>query len=390
MENNNIKDRTGEIIYNNQGLKMWVKEYRNNKNIDIEFEDGYIVYNKKYTDFKRGKISNKNFKRAYTVESPLFNDRTGEEGVNNQNLKMKIKEYRGCNDIDIIFEDGYLAKNKTYKHFIIGKIHNKNFKCVRFSGIDGNKQLKDRTNESNYNKYGSKMTIINYKSYRDIIVQFQNGYKKHSSYGEFKNGSISSPYDKTYYNVGYIGEGEYLISVNGSHTKEYSVWKGIVSRCYNPKEKEVNKSYRDVICCDDWLCFQNFAEWYSKNYYEIGNERMHIDKDILVKGNKIYSPENCLIVPERINILFVKNKNKRGKYPIGVHYDDREKCFVAGYNLFKESIRVGYYNNPIKAFYKGYKPAKEKLIKKVADQYKDKIPKKLYDAMYNYIVEITD
>jgi hypothetical protein len=369
---------------------MWVKEYRSNKDIDVEFEDGYISHNKKYTDFKKGKIQNKNFKRAYTVESPIFNDRTGEENYNKQNLKMWIEKYRGSKDIDIRFEDGYLAKNKTYKDFKNGKIHNKNFKCVRPKGISHSMPIKDRTGEINYNSNGSEMTIIEYNNYHDIIVEFEGGYKTNSGYAQFKNGKISNPYDKTFYGKGYLGEGKFKTSINKEHTREYDRWKSMLSRCYNPKEKEFNKSYDNVLVCEEWLCFQNFAEWYNKNYYEIEGQRMQLDKDILIKGNKIYSPENCLIVPERINILFVKNKSKRGDYPIGVHYDKRNNCFVAGYNLFKESVRVGYYNDPIDAFYKGYKPAKEKLIKEVADQYKDKIPKKLYDAMISYEVEITD
>lgn len=36
------------------------------------------------------------------------------------------------------------------------------------------------------------------------------------------------------------------------------------------------------------------------------------------------------------------------------------------------------------------KHTKEKHIKKIANKFKNNIPKKLYDALYNYEVEITD
>ena len=55
-------DRTGEIKYNNQGLKMWIKKYRNSRDIDVEFEDGYIAHNKCYSWFEKGMIRNRNIK----------------------------------------------------------------------------------------------------------------------------------------------------------------------------------------------------------------------------------------------------------------------------------------------------------------------------------------
>ena len=63
----------------------------------------------------------------------------------------------------------------------------------------------------------------------------------------------------------------------------------------------------DCSVYEGWHNFQNFAKWYEDNYYEIEEEQMHLDKDILVKGNKVYSPDTCVFVPETINGLFVKS-----------------------------------------------------------------------------------
>jgi len=112
---------------------------------------------------------------------------------------------------------------------------------------------------------------------------------------------------------------------------------------------------------------------------------MHLDKDILVKGNKTYSSDTCIFVPKDINSLFTKHDSKRGKYPIGVSYNKRDSKYHA---TFKKNT-IGYYNNPEEAF-NMYKITKEKYIKQVADRYKNKIPQRLYDIMYKYIVEITD
>ena len=120
---------------------------------------------------------------------------------------------------------------------------------------------------------------------------------------------------------------------------------------------------------------------------------MALDKDVLVKGNKTYSPNTCVFVPQNINVLFTKCNKARGKYPIGVSfYKDRNKyqahCKIFSNGKSKQK-NLGYYNNIDDAFY-AYKQFKEDYIKQVADEYKDNIPNKLYEAMYNYKVEITD
>ena len=119
---------------------------------------------------------------------------------------------------------------------------------------------------------------------------------------------------------------------------------------------------------------------------------MCLDKDILIKSNKIYSPEACCFIPEKINILFTKSNSMRGKYPIGVTYHNRDNVLEA-WCCNKECKRqyLGRFplNRPFQAF-TTYKNFKENYIKQVADEYKGLIPQKLYEAMYNYEVEIND
>ena len=135
------------------------------------------------------------------------------------------------------------------------------------------------------------------------------------------------------------------------------------------------------------MLFSNFEKWFNDNYYEIENEQMELDKDILIKGNKIYSPENCIFVPHNINTLFVKNDKKRNCL-IGV-FKLKENKYTSKISTMNGRKQLGTYNTEIEAF-NAYKKAKEDYIKEVADLYKDKIPQKLYDAMYKYEVEITD
>jgi hypothetical protein len=256
--------------------------------------------------------------------------------------------------------------------------------------------IKNRTGETCVNKWGSKMTIIEYISFSNITVKFEDGNMiKKCQYGRFKEKNIKNPYDKTVYDIGYIGEGNYKAKINGEHTQQYKFWSSMMRRCYQEKSCERrNITYEDKIVCMDWHNFQNFADWFDDNYYEIDNEVMQLDKDILYKGNKIYSPDNCIIVPLRINNLFTKSDSKRGDYPIGVSYCKDTNSFKAYCSIIqknkKKQKHLGLYQTPEEAFYKGYKPFKETYIKEVAEDYKSKIPIELYKAMYNWIVEIDD
>jgi len=117
---------------------------------------------------------------------------------------------------------------------------------------------------------------------------------------------------------------------------------------------------------------------------------MCLDKDILYKGNKIYSHDTCVFVPQSINLLFTKSDRVRGDLPIGVTYRKRSRKFeVKCCDGTKKRIFLGSYNTPEEGF-QAYKKYKEKLIKQIANKYIDQIPNKLYNALITYTVEIDD
>lgn len=234
------------------------------------------------------------------------------------------------------------------------------------------------------------MTIIEYNNANNIVVEFENGYKKSTAYKEFKLGNIKSPYDKTIYGIGYIGEGDYFPYMNKIPTRAYKYWNSMILRCYDKKYTKDKPTYEDKSVCEEWHNFQNFAKWFDENYYECNNEKeMQLDKDILFKGNKVYSPDTCVFVPNRINALFTKRQNDRGNCPIGVTYNSKTNKYISRCNCIDKRVNIGSFNTPEEAFYK-YKEFKEDYIKKVANEYKDKIPVKLYEAMCKYVVEISD
>lgn len=253
----------------------------------------------------------------------------------------------------------------------------------------------DRMGETGINTFGSEMIIVNYKKAIDIDVYFPqyDWTAKNRTYRNFKKGEVKCPYEPKVYGIGYIGEGKYKCRENGKATRIYDAWCNMLQRCYDEKLHEKHPTYIKCKVCDEWHSFQNFAKWYEDNYYEVGNERMHLDKDILVKHNKIYSQETCVFVPQTINKLFVKRQNNRGDSVIGTTPKNGKyevNCSLINPQTGKSKQEyLGLYDTQEKAF-KIYKYYKEKNIKEVADYYKEHISQKLHDAMYEYEVEITD
>lgn len=245
--------------------------------------------------------------------------------------------------------------------------------------------------EKRLNKSGLTMEIIVYKKYNDINVKFEkSGHIVNTRYSHFINGDIKDPYMPTVYNKGFVGEGEYETRENGKITNRYLTWNSMMKRCYDEKQIETRITYKDCSVYKEWHNFQNFSKWYDENYYEVDGERMELDKDILLKGNKIYSPDTCVFVPQRINALFLKRNGDRGEFPIGVYLDKKSNKYKSQCAIGKGKIKnLGRYEDINNAFL-AYKLFKEKLIKQIAEEYKDKIPCKLYKAMYSYQVEITD
>lgn len=244
----------------------------------------------------------------------------------------------------------------------------------------------ERIGTIGFNNYGSKMIINEYIDTDNIWVNFiDHGYRVKTRWSHFCNGLVKNPYDKTVCGVGFIGEGYYKSRINGKPTHQYAIWNSMLQRCYDKKYHEKRPTYIGCTVAEEWYNFQNFAKWYDENYYEVDGERMNLDKDILIKGNKVYSPESCIFVPQRINFLFVKKNANRGELPIGVLFNKS----ASKYHARRGVDSLGFHNTPEEAF-NFYKISKEKYIKEIAKEYKEKIPVKLYNSMIKYEVEITD
>ena len=165
----------------------------------------------------------------------------------------------------------------------------------------------------------------------------------------------------------------------------YSLWYSMISRCYSPKMHKHSSTYIGCSVCEEWHLYSNFEKWYNENYIE----GCHLDKDILVKGNKCYSPETCSFVPREINNLIENVRNKRGNTPMGVF----ERCgkFLSYVRVNNKRIYLGTYDTKEQAFLR-MKEEKEKFIKEMAKKYYKlgKISLRTYNALMKYEIDITD
>ena len=89
--------------------------------------------------------------------------------------------------------------------------------------------------------------------------------------------------------------------------------------------------------------------------------------------------------------MFTKSDKARGEYPIGVSFHKKYNKLIVRCNINNKTKHLGMFElNQVNKAFLTYKNFKENYIKQVADEYKDLIPTKLYEAMYKYEVEITD
>lgn len=234
---------------------------------------------------------------------------------------------------------------------------------------------------------GYTIQIVEYFGCNNCTIEFENGRREYNKqYTHVKRGVIKNKEHRGKLGIGYIGIGPHSTSISNRITSCYRCWSGILCRCYDERTRLKYPTYIDTIVCEEWHNFQNFAEWYKDNYIE----GYQLDKDILIKGNKIYSPETCCFVPSVINTLFTNRRKLRGELPLGVtKLKSNKSKFEASLRKESKLISLGTFNSPEEAFI-AYKVEKESHIKKVADQWKGRIAEKVYQAMYNYKVEITD
>lgn len=235
------------------------------------------------------------------------------------------------------------------------------------------------------NNYGDLVVTKYVNSYNVHVKFLETGYETISEFGAIRKGEVKDKLKPSVLGVGIIGDTN--TRVNGKLLKEYRLWQDMLRRCYCTESHKTHQTYADCSVSDAFRYFPYFKEWCNK---QIGfdQEGWNLDKDVLIKGNKTYSENTCVFVPREVNMLFVKSDKTRGNLMIGVSCEKNSK-FVARVRKYSKVIRIGEFNTEIDAF-NAYKVEKEAHIKDVANKWKGQIDKRVYQALLNYKVEITD
>lgn len=233
---------------------------------------------------------------------------------------------------------------------------------------------------------GYGVEVVEYDNYHKITIEFTDKfrYRRVVRGGDLKKGEIKNPYHKSIFGVGYLGVGPYNVSENGKKSRAYSIWSGVLKRCYSGKYTNRSRSYEDCTVAEEWHCFQDFAHWYYKQP-NAENPEFQLDKDLILMGNRIYSSSTSSFVPASVNTLLLDCGSARGSYPLGVRKVGNK--YETRLRVGNHRVKLGAFRTPEEAF-RVYKKAKEAHVKKVAEENKDKVDKRVYDYLMNWEVPL--
>jgi len=178
------------------------------------------------------------------------------------------------------------------------------------------------------------------------------------------------------------------VKVGGKLIMECQLWQNMLKRCFTDGFKQSRPTYKDVTCSKEWLSMTNFVNDVSK-MKGFGLSGWCLDKDILQKGNKLYSKDTCCFVPQEVNLLLIKSDKSRGEYPVGVCFHKATGKFRARLKMEGKAKFLGYFNTPEEAF-QAYKLAKEAYIKAVAQKWQHLLDERVYSALMTYDVSVDD
>ena len=241
------------------------------------------------------------------------------------------------------------------------------------------------------NRFGD-VEVLEYINSKEVVIKFLNtGYATKEWFNSVKSGEVRDKSLPSECGVGFVDiEGA---APKGIMTPEYRLWNAMLNRCYNNTVNDKFLTYKDCSVSEDFKYLSKFKDWCRQqigfNQKDIKGKSFSLDKDILVRGNKVYSAENCAFVPQEINSLVISGKSYRGLLPQGVGLSSNKKRYRARVSMGGKYYDQGTFDTPEGAFMK-YKEVKEVYIKEVADKYKDVIDPRVYEALYAWTINIDD
>ena len=242
-------------------------------------------------------------------------------------------------------------------------------------------------------KSSGDFKILKYNDRANVEILFlKTGFEMVARLNHIRNGKVKDPHSPSVCGVGIVGI-KYPSRVNGILTKECALWYSMLERCYSDGFKNKRPTYEGCGVSDKFKSYEYFYEWCNEQIgfdNDSNGNPFQLDKDLLVKGNKVYSESTCVFIPREINQLLIKCTASRGEHLIGVYWNKKDKVFVAQVSRNKGKPKyLGAFTTEIEAF-NAYKQTKENYIKELANKWKGKIDPRAYEALMNYTVDIDD
>lgn len=234
---------------------------------------------------------------------------------------------------------------------------------------------------------GSFYTVIKKLNGYTFAIRFndENQYIRSVSASNIKSGTIKNPFFINTYGVGYLGVGIFSSRRKGETglSYEYRTWRNMLRRVYAPDTQRDIKAYKGCSVCGEWFNFQNFAKWLNEN--ECYEKNYQLDKDILLQGNKEYSPSACSLIPQQINKIFSDPCKGSRSYLVGVRKKSSEKKYSSVLTVNAKQVFIGVFGTEQEA-HQAYVVAKEAYVKEVANKWRGRIDERVYDALMNWRV----
>ncbi len=148
----------------------------------------------------------------------------------------------------------------------------------------------------------------------------------------------------------------------------YAAWKNMLERCYSKKHLERNPSYIGTSVCSEWVYATEFKKWMEQQDWH----GKSLDKDIIVPGNKLYSPDTCAFVLPATNSFVIASDASRGDYPIGVTLYKRTGKYSAYCEnpFIRKGEHLGYFSTQEEA-HEAWRKRKHELAQLVANTESD-------------------
>lgn len=228
---------------------------------------------------------------------------------------------------------------------------------------------------------GHTAIVVEYKNNREVTIEYPSGQKEVHQNVALVRGKFKDKGQPTYLGVGILGYDH-----TNSREQSYITWSNMLNRVYAPRSGKEEIYYGGCSVAEEWLYLQTFKKWFGSQAYCNG---YHLDKDLLNKGNKVYGPEFCVLLPQEVNKFLSKARRNRGKWPLGVSYMGccgkwRSEISVGG-----KKVHLGLFKSVEEAF-AAYKIAKESEAKRLAAFWQSRVDPRAIEALNRFEVQIDD